>query len=61
MMDNRFEQAFGEYLDSTECDEIEDTLFAAIRNAFLAGWKAAGAACPCLHAFLRYSAKRSSD
>lgn len=41
MMDNRFEQAFGEYLDSTECDEIEDTLFAAIRNAFLAGWKAA--------------------
>lgn len=34
MMDNRFEQAFGEYLDSTECDEIEDTLFAAIRNAF---------------------------
>lgn len=46
MMDNRFEQAFGEYLDSTECDEIEDTLFTAIRNAFLAGWKAAGGSLP---------------
>ena len=46
MMDNRFEQAFGEYLDSTECDEIEDTLFAAIRNAFLVGWKAAGGSLP---------------
>ena len=46
MMDNRFEQAFGEYLDSTECDEIEDTLFAAIRNAFLAGWNAAGGSLP---------------
>ena len=27
MMDNRFEQAFGEYLDSTECDDIDPQRF----------------------------------
>ena len=38
MMDNNFEKAFGEYLDDT----IANELFAATRNAFLAGWIAAG-------------------
>lgn len=46
MMDNKFEQVFGEYLDSTEYEEIADTMFAATRNAFLAGWKAAGGSQP---------------
>ena len=42
MMDNDFEGAFGEYLDSAEYDAIANELFAATRNAFLAGWIAAG-------------------
>ena len=42
MMDNNFEKAFGEYLDSVEYDTIANELFAATRNAFLAGWIAAG-------------------
>ncbi|MFR3992981.1 MAG: hypothetical protein ACLTY5_11025 [Angelakisella sp.] len=42
MMDNNFEKAFGEYLDSAEYDTIANELFAATRNAFLAGWIAAG-------------------
>ena len=43
MMDNNFEKAFGEYLDSAEYDTIANELFAATRKAFLAGWIAAGA------------------
>lgn len=42
MMDNNFEKAFGEYLDSAEYDTIANELFAATRNAFLAGWIAVG-------------------
>ena len=42
MMDNNFEKAFGEYLDSAEYDTIANELFAATRKAFLAGWIAAG-------------------
>lgn len=34
MMDNNFEKAFGEYLDSAEYDTIANELFAATRNAF---------------------------
>ena len=41
MMDNNFEKAFGEYLDSAEYDTIANELFAATRNTFLAGWIAA--------------------
>lgn len=37
MMDNNFEKAFGEYLDSAEYDTIANELFAATRNTFLAG------------------------
>ena len=46
MMDNNFEKAFGEYLDSAEYDTIANELFAATRNAFLAGWIAAGGSLP---------------
>lgn len=34
MMDNNFEKAFGEYLDSAEYDTIANELFAATHNAF---------------------------
>ena len=46
MMDNNFEKAFGEYLDSAEYDTIANELFAATRKAFLAGWIAAGGSLP---------------
>ena len=36
MMDNNFEKAFGEYLDSAEHDTIANELFAATPNAYLA-------------------------
>lgn len=42
MMTNDFEQAFAEFLDRREYDEAEAALFAMVRTAFLAGWKAAG-------------------
>lgn len=37
MMDNNFEKAFGEYLDSAEYDTIANELFAATRKAFFGG------------------------
>lgn len=46
MMDNNFEKAFGEYLDSAEYDTIANELFAATCNAFLVGWIAAGGSLP---------------
>lgn len=46
MMDNKFEQAFGDYVDSMEYEEICNELFAMTRNAFLAGWRAAGGSLP---------------
>lgn len=41
-MTNDFEQAFADFLDRREYDEAEAALFAMVRTAFLAGWKAAG-------------------
>lgn len=42
MQSNDFEQAFGDFLDRREYDQAENALFAMVRIAFLAGWKAAG-------------------
>jgi len=42
MMSNDFEKAFGDFLDRREYDQAENALFAMVRIAFLAGWKAAG-------------------
>lgn len=58
MMDNNFEKAFGEYLDSAEYDTIANELFAATRNAFLAGWIAAeGSLTASGHTFEVYGGK----
>ena len=42
MMSNDFEEAFSHFLDRREYDQAENALFAMVRIAFLAGWKAAG-------------------
>jgi hypothetical protein len=42
MLSNDFEKAFGDFLDRREYDQAENALFAMVRIAFLAGWKAAG-------------------
>lgn len=42
MNSNAFEKAFGDFLDRREYDQAENALFAMVRIAFLAGWKAAG-------------------
>ena len=46
MMSNDFEKAFGDFLDRREYDQAENAMFAMVRIAFLAGWKAAGGAPP---------------
>ncbi len=42
MMSNDFEEAFSNFLERREYDEAQSALFAMVRIAFLAGWKAAG-------------------
>ena len=42
MQSDAFEQAFGYFLERREYDQAENALFAMVRIAFLAGWKAAG-------------------
>lgn len=42
MMSNDFEEAFDRYLETGAYDEASNVLFTVARNAFLAGWKAAG-------------------
>ena len=39
---NDFEEAFGDFLESEIYDRGEDVLFTLAREAFAAGWKAAG-------------------
>lgn len=36
-----FEAAFSDFLDSREYDQVENSIFAIIRAAYAAGWKAA--------------------
>ena len=45
MQSDSFEKAFSEFLESKTCDDAEGAVFAAMRAAFLAGWKAAGGDC----------------
>lgn len=42
MHSNDFEKAFADFLDRREYDQAENALFAMVRIAFAAGWKAAG-------------------
>lgn len=42
MYSDEFEAAFSAFLDSNQCDETENHIFAIMRIAFAAGWKAAG-------------------
>ena len=42
MYSNDFEVAFSNFLDRHEYDDAESALFAMVRIAFAAGWKAAG-------------------
>lgn len=58
MMDNEFEKAYGDYLESMAYEETENLLFSVLRNAFLAGWQAAGGSTPSPPAFLRYWAEK---
>ena len=41
-MSDDFETAFGEFLEHKAYDEAEEALFSMLREAFIAGWKAAG-------------------
>lgn len=41
MWDDAMENAFSAYLDSEECEKLQEAFFAAVRAAFLAGWEAA--------------------
>lgn len=49
MMSNDFEKAFSDFLERREYDEAESALFAMVRTAFLAGWRAAGGEPPQPH------------
>lgn len=42
MYTNDFEAAFEAFLDRREYDEAENYLFSMMRQAFAAGWQAAG-------------------
>lgn len=45
-MNDEFERAFDLFLERQEYDEAESGLFAIVRAAFLAGWRAAGGELP---------------
>lgn len=49
MHSNDFEHAFSDFIDRREYDEAENALFAIVRIAFEAGWRAAGGAPPQPH------------
>ena len=42
MYSNEFEDAFSQFLESLEYDKTENFLFSITRQAFAAGWLAAG-------------------
>ena len=46
MMSNDFEKSFSDFLETHAYDQASELLFALIRNAYLAGWKAAGGTPP---------------
>jgi hypothetical protein len=61
MMSNDFEKAFGDFLDRREYDQAENALFAMVRIAFLAGWKAAGGNPPPPQRVIRLMHKEDID
>lgn len=46
MHSDDFEAAFSDFLERREYDQAEQALFAMVRIAFLAGWRAAGGKAP---------------
>lgn len=45
-MEDKFEKAFGDFIDRREYDEASNAMLALTRSAFIAGWKAAGGTMP---------------
>ena len=45
-MSNDFEKTFSDFLESHAYDQASEALFAIVRSAYLAGWKAAGGPLP---------------
>lgn len=41
MNEIEFDKSLSDFLDDDECDSVNEALFALIRSAFTAGWKAA--------------------
>lgn len=46
MYSNEFEAHFDEYLDSIKYDRASEWLFSLLREAYAAGWQAAGGTAP---------------
>ncbi len=42
--EKRFEECFEDFLDGSEYDKAEEALFRLVRQAYIAGWRAAGGA-----------------
>ncbi|MDL2232058.1 hypothetical protein LJC63_00570 [Ruminococcaceae bacterium OttesenSCG-928-L11] len=49
MHTNEFEQAFGDFLETLEHEQILNIVFTSTRQAFLAGWLAAKGEPPTPH------------
>ena len=45
-MNDKFEKAFGDFIERREYDDVGSAVFALTRSAFIAGWRAAGGAMP---------------
>ena len=41
MNDLEFDKALSDFLDDSQCEQVNEALFSLIRGAFTAGWKAA--------------------
>ena len=51
MHTDRFEERFGEFLEGKKYDTAQAALFTVVREAFEAGWKAAGQNSPSMIQF----------
>lgn len=61
MHSNDFEKAFSDFLDRREYDQAENALFAMVRIAFIAGWRAAGGDPPQPQKIFRIMHKEDID
>jgi len=59
MHNDEFEKEFSDFLDCREYDQAESALFAMVRIAFTAGWRAAGGPPPRPRTMLRLIHKKS--